>query len=234
VKTATRHGAGQCTGRVVARPAPRMILFGMARICSTLEFMTPGVRRSIEEECVRTIAELRKTTCSFDERLEIRIPTILCEDCFGAQVDNVFLSYRAPDVLSESWESDLAIALDEDVAAWMAEDKNSPRCHYCCDNLHGCDLYVETTELSDHLGIDNPSPPIKPNEEQRKAILKGYGCRCFACGSDGPLTIDHIKPIAHGGRAALYNLQPLCKSCNQAKADRPQKDVVAVRDPWSS
>ena len=43
---------------------------------------------------------------------------------------------------------------------------------------------------------------------------------CFYCGGhhrDSPLTIDHIIPIHRGGRHAIGNLIPACKSCNSSK-----------------
>jgi 5-methylcytosine-specific restriction endonuclease McrA len=66
----------------------------------------------------------------------------------------------------------------------------------------------------------------------RAEVIRLYGKRCFACGSDGPLGIDHIHPRSHGGTAAFQNLQPLCKKCGQAKADSLPQYIVAVRDLW--
>ena len=40
---------------------------------------------------------------------------------------------------------------------------------------------------------------------------------CFACGSRENLTVDHIVPIARGGKHAVGNLMTLCGSCNSSK-----------------
>lgn len=32
-------------------------------------------------------------------------------------------------------------------------------------------------------------------------------------------TVDHIVPQAHGGKTVRWNLQLLCYTCNQKKAD---------------
>ena len=43
---------------------------------------------------------------------------------------------------------------------------------------------------------------------------------CYYCGSRTPpqmLTMDHIVPIARGGRSTKGNLVPACKTCNNAK-----------------
>jgi 5-methylcytosine-specific restriction endonuclease McrA len=50
-------------------------------------------------------------------------------------------------------------------------------------------------------------------------ILKRYGYRCLACGSTTNLTLDHIVPLAHGGRHDADNVQPLCRACNASKRD---------------
>lgn len=48
-------------------------------------------------------------------------------------------------------------------------------------------------------------------------ILRRYGHCCVACGEPDELTIDHIVPIAKGGRHSAENVQPLCRSCNSSK-----------------
>lgn len=35
------------------------------------------------------------------------------------------------------------------------------------------------------------------------------------------MTLDHVKPVALGGRNALRNFVPACKTCNLMKADIP-------------
>ena len=40
---------------------------------------------------------------------------------------------------------------------------------------------------------------------------------CAGCGSTENIEVDHIVPIARGGRHAVGNLQALCRSCNASK-----------------
>ena len=207
-------------------------MYLMPRITSVLVEMTPELGRWLEDEYRATVANHRKKLCSSTDRLEIRIPRILCESCFGARVDGIFVRYRGPDVLPESWESDLANILDEDIAASLAEDEDSPRCQTCRHNLHGKALYVETVELSDRLGVSDETSAIEVPRKRRPDVLKFYGRKCFACGSDGPLEIDHIHPRSRGGTAAFQNLQPLCRKCGETKGDTPAQNIVTVRDPW--
>jgi hypothetical protein len=99
--------------------------------------MTPDLRQWLEDEYRATLARHRRSLCSHTDRLEIQIPTILCESCFCAKADGIFVLYRGADVLTESWKSDLACTLDDDLATAFAEDEDSPRCQSCRSNLHG-------------------------------------------------------------------------------------------------
>lgn len=56
--------------------------------------------------------------------------------------------------------------------------------------------------------------------EQWDALCAQYGHRCLACGSQEPLTVDHIVPLSKGGTNDITNLQPLCHRCNSAKGDK--------------
>jgi len=44
--------------------------------------------------------------------------------------------------------------------------------------------------------------------------------KCLRCGSKENLTIDHIVPVSMGGVKEKFNLQTLCKHCNQWKGSR--------------
>ena len=59
----------------------------------------------------------------------------------------------------------------------------------------------------------------KVSNKMRFAIYARDGNRCRMCGryfSSG-LEIDHIIPIAKGGKSTYDNLQTLCRSCNKKK-----------------
>jgi 5-methylcytosine-specific restriction endonuclease McrA len=44
-----------------------------------------------------------------------------------------------------------------------------------------------------------------------------YGWLCGCCGLPKKLSVDHIVPLSWGGTNWIWNIQPLCKSCNSAK-----------------
>lgn len=51
----------------------------------------------------------------------------------------------------------------------------------------------------------------------REAVLKRDGYKCLKCGSTTDLEVDHVQPVALGGRTEMGNLQTLCESCNWNK-----------------
>lgn len=51
---------------------------------------------------------------------------------------------------------------------------------------------------------------------------------CQSCGREDELTVDHIKPKSLGGTNEILNLQLLCKTCNQRKANK-YKGLKKVR-----
>lgn len=53
--------------------------------------------------------------------------------------------------------------------------------------------------------------------DEWNALCAVFGDRCLACGSTGPLTVDHVIPLSLGGTNWIDNLQPLCMPCNQKK-----------------
>lgn len=51
-----------------------------------------------------------------------------------------------------------------------------------------------------------------------------HGRACLKCGSFERPTIDHILPLTKGGSHYIYNLQPLCNSCNCSKSNKHNTD----------
>ena len=63
----------------------------------------------------------------------------------------------------------------------------------------------------------------KVSNKMRFSIYSRDGYRCCKCGRSQrwtDLEIDHIKPIAKGGKSTYDNLQTLCRRCNKEKGDK--------------
>ena len=76
----------------------------------------------------------------------------------------------------------------------------------------------------------NPERIIKRNARRTQALRAAdrrvildrelrrlYASPCASCGTRERIELDHIIPIARGGRHSIGNLQPLCRTCNASK-----------------
>lgn len=57
-------------------------------------------------------------------------------------------------------------------------------------------------------------------EVTKRDIRSLLNRECVFCGSRSEITLDHVLPIARGGRHSVGNLMPLCLSCNASKQDK--------------
>jgi len=60
---------------------------------------------------------------------------------------------------------------------------------------------------------------LRKGQEWKNRIAKGL---CHYCGRQVPpkeLTLDHLVPLARGGRSTRGNCVPACKDCNNRKKD---------------
>jgi 5-methylcytosine-specific restriction endonuclease McrA len=58
---------------------------------------------------------------------------------------------------------------------------------------------------------------LRQSQWWKRRCAKG---RCHYCGHDvpaGELTMDHVVPLARGGKSTKGNVVPACKSCNNQK-----------------
>ncbi len=64
----------------------------------------------------------------------------------------------------------------------------------------------------------------KVSDSMRYDVFKRDNFRCVICGASSKhgvrLHVDHIIPIAKGGKSTMDNLQTLCERCNVGKSDK--------------
>jgi hypothetical protein len=82
----------------------------------------------------------------------------------------------------------------------------------------------ELTRLNQNLaGMESDERRQRLPENIRLSIYKKYNFECALCEVDLTLVkphIDHIKPLAKGGKDVISNLQPLCEPCNLKKGSK--------------
>jgi hypothetical protein len=69
------------------------------------------------------------------------------------------------------------------------------------------------------------------SKSTRFEVFKRDSFTCQYCGGKAPdilLEIDHIEPVAKGGRGNILNLITSCKDCNGGKSDRRLSDTAVL------
>ena len=66
-----------------------------------------------------------------------------------------------------------------------------------------------------------------------------HGNRCYYCGCDGPMEVEHRIPLSRGGTHYPANLVPACKSCNCSKGTKTELEfknraIVEYSNPKTS
>lgn len=51
-----------------------------------------------------------------------------------------------------------------------------------------------------------------------------HGNRCYYCGCDGKMQIEHRIPLSRGGTHYPANIVPACQSCNYSKGAKTEKE----------
>jgi 5-methylcytosine-specific restriction protein A len=72
-------------------------------------------------------------------------------------------------------------------------------------------------DASDIRRERNEARDLRQSQWWKRRTAKGV---CYYCGRPTPpseLTMDHIVPLARGGRSTKGNVVPACKACNNAK-----------------
>ena len=77
--------------------------------------------------------------------------------------------------------------------------------------------YAYDLEQADLKRERQKARELRQSQWWKRRLAKGT---CYYCGrptSPKELTMDHIVPIARGGKSTKSNVVPCCKECNTAK-----------------
>ena len=79
------------------------------------------------------------------------------------------------------------------------------------------DPFVHHLDESDLKKERRKARELRQTQWWKRRLAKGV---CHYCGQATPpkdLTMDHIVPVARGGKSTKGNVVPACKKCNNAK-----------------
>ena len=95
---------------------------------------------------------------------------------------------------------------------------------------------MQEHKLSDWIEFENNPQHIAREKEKarklrktqwwRNEIAKGICHYCQKQFSPDELTMDHIVPLARGGKSTKGNVVPCCKSCNSEKKYYTPVDII--------
>jgi hypothetical protein len=99
-------------------------------------------------------------------------------------------------------------------------------------------ILIGTEIVGPITGISKPEHrPMLLTDEIKQQVYKRDNYQCLCCGKERrkgvSLEIDHVLPIAMGGKNAPSNLQTLCKQCNGIKGVN-EIDYSSIISPLSS
>jgi 5-methylcytosine-specific restriction endonuclease McrA len=83
------------------------------------------------------------------------------------------------------------------------------------------DLYRKIWRLKMHRrnAIMRNVPGTGISRQQWDAIVESQNGRCWWCGEEKPLHMDHVIPVTKGGHHSPENIVGACKPCNSRKKD---------------
>ncbi len=67
-------------------------------------------------------------------------------------------------------------------------------------------------------------------DEEWQELFRESGSKCWVCGSEKNLTVDHVIPISKGGSDTIDNIRVLCHKHNSSKKDKLQTPTEMIGD----
>ncbi|MGW5639615.1 HNH endonuclease [Streptomyces sp. NPDC003832] len=66
---------------------------------------------------------------------------------------------------------------------------------------------------------------VRPETYRREDVFRHWGAGCIYCGALAE-HLDHVRPLAGGGRDVFRNVVPACADCNLSKGAKSLADWV--------
>jgi 5-methylcytosine-specific restriction endonuclease McrA len=89
------------------------------------------------------------------------------------------------------------------------------------------DEWIEINKDDKHVAREKrKAKELRQSQWWKNELAKG---RCHYCGktfSSDALTMDHVLPIARGGKSAKGNVVPCCKQCNNDKKYLTPAEII--------
>jgi len=171
--------------------------------------------------------------------VDIEVVVPYCEGCTHSFSRYMEEPMPLPDVYGSSWEDGYTrLGMEqEEIEAVRSAIENGAHpwmhCYQCGSSipLHpSINFWTQRESLSSFFDLWSGEGRRVP-QAVRRTILNAFERKCAACQrplSAKEATMDHIVAVAQGGATHMINLQPLCKACNEAKADEPVETVTVV------
>ncbi len=174
----------------------------------------------------------RRHYAAYLKETELLVPRISIEECEKWKIPyHVFLRYE-----NRLFKKDLLKSPQSDIYATCRVSYTSPqgKNHYEKEERYE---YAQLKDYFERLAdlratrrtrqYQIKMERAKMTDSLRYDIMKRDKFRCQLCGStasDGvKLHVDHIVPVAKGGKTTPENLRTLCDRCNLGKSDKSER-----------
>jgi 5-methylcytosine-specific restriction endonuclease McrA len=225
-------------GRVGKRRGERITLTCECCGCE-FQILESQYRQRVSRPGVDRIRFCSQLCMGFNNRKSGTFTTVICDQCgkhFGKRTDKLTdKNYCCVQCLGKSKRVDGALWRDEKyikkyMRQYNRENREQLRKRnrkYIKQNPHikrkAQKKYRETHKASIAFWARGRRARVKQGEFSEQAwqdMKAGADYACLCCGEQEPeikLEMDHVKPLALGGKHCISNIQPLCRSCNASK-----------------
>lgn len=179
--------------------------------------------------CTRCFLEIKKKTlplvATMDEVKLAEKATLVKNAAYGLSKQTPM--HRINELCCELDEIIKALSYaikDFDVKARLAEQA-ARKIEWLRETIDSSKVVIEQKLHSSYQNCRMIASRCCSDQETRNYVFGRDGNVCVVCGGNENLSIDHIRPVRHGGSNDFNNLQTLCVSCNSRKGSKFSKRI---------